>query len=512
MTDLHLQQVSARYGAVTALHQLTLTIDTGSRHAIIGPNGAGKSTLLHIIAGTRPATSGSIVFDGHDITGHSPDRRARHDIARTFQHPGIVADLTIADNIHLALPPTRPAQRAAAVGEALDRVGLNPDGRQLAGQLPYGQRRLLELGMALAGRPRLLLLDEPSAGLDPAGIHQVTTVLAGLPPATTVVLVDHHLPLVWAVADTITVLHHGEHLATGTPAAIQTDPQVQAAYLNPPATTDIPPAAPNIWRPVVVQVRGLHAGHHGVDVLHDVDLDLRRGIVHAVVGRNGAGKTTLLNTLAGLHPARAGWTWFNGYGVRHAGRPAGPPPTAIVPQGRRLFTQLTTSEHLRLAGRHSAGRLWSLDAVLDLMPSLREAMDRPPAKLSGGQQQFLALARALLAEPDLLLLDEPTEGLAPHVVAQLQNVLTQLAAAEQTVLLAEQNLGFVRAVADHVTVLADGRITDRLDAAELDTPDAQHRLHEHLGVTVGHHQPGMAQTATSPATTSSAKSAGPTDE
>ncbi|MEV6849227.1 ATP-binding cassette domain-containing protein [Actinoplanes sp. NPDC051411] len=486
MTSLELHDVSARYGAVTAVQPLTLTLEAGARHAIIGPNGAGKSTLLHVIAGSRPAAGGRILLGARDITRHAPDRRARHGIARTFQHPGTIAGLTVADNMHLALPAMRRAARAAAVAEALAMVGLTTDSRLLAGQLPYGRRRLLELGMALASRPRLLLLDEPSAGLDPAGIEQLTTLLTALPVETTVVLVDHHLPLVWTVADTVTVLHHGAHLATGARAAIQADPQVQAAYLNAPTTaSDGPLTVKRKRQPVMVQVRGLRTGYHGADVLHGVNLDLRRGVVHAVLGRNGSGKTTLLNTLAGLHPARGGRIRIEGTDLRQGRRPAGRPAVAIVPQGRRLFAQLSTAEHLRLAARRRspAGVPWDIDAVLELMPALRETMNRPPTQLSGGQQQFLALARALLAGPQLLLLDEPTEGLAPALITHLQDVIARLAARGQTVLLAEQNLGFALAVAHRVSVLADGRITDTHAAANLDDPAQLRRLHRHLGVT-----------------------------
>jgi branched-chain amino acid transport system ATP-binding protein len=487
VTGLHLEQVSAAYGAVTVVHPLTFAVEAGGRHAVIGPNGAGKSTLLHVIAGSRRAASGRIVFDGRDITRHSPHRRARHGIARTFQHPGIVADLSVADNMRLALPHARRARHAAAVAEALEPVGLTEHSRLLAGQLPYGQQRLLELGMALATRPRLLLLDEPSAGLDPAGIAQLTTILAGLPDETAVLLVEHHLPLVWAVANTVTVLHHGKHLTTGAVADVQADPQVRDAYLNPPTTTSAARRPTNNRKPqpVLLQVHGLRAGYHGADVLHGVDLDLRRGTVHAVLGRNGAGKTTLLNTLAGLHPARDGRIRIDGPDLHH-GHPATTAQVAIVPQGRRLFAQLTTSEHLRLAARRQPpGQRWNLDALLELMPSLRDAMNRRPAQLSGGQQQFLALARALLTGPKLLLLDEPTEGLAPALITHLQQVLLQLADSAQTVLLAEQNLGFARAVADRISVLADGAITDTIAAGDLNSPAHLHRLHEHLGIASG---------------------------
>jgi ABC-type branched-subunit amino acid transport system ATPase component len=481
---LHLDQVSARYGAVTAVHPLALTVEPGSRHAIIGPNGAGKTTLLHLIAGSLPVASGRILLADENITGHRPDRRARNGIARTFQHPAVITALTVVDNLRLALPGSRRGRPDTALTDALNRVGLTAHAHVLAGHLAYGQRRLLELGMALADRPRLLLLDEPSAGLDPAGVQQLTALLASLPEQTAVILVDHHLPLVWAVAETVTVLHHGRHLSTGKPADIRDHPGVRDAYLNPPNTTD--PAERPLLRPrrppILLEVRGLHAGYHGADVLHGIDLDLPSGAIHAVLGRNGAGKTTLLNALAGLHPVRAGRIRLDDVDL-HAHRRSRSAAVAIVPQGRRLFAQLTVAEHLRLAaGRRPPGQLWDLGAVLDLMPSLRDGMNRPPGQLSGGQQQFLALARALLAGPRLLLLDEPTEGLAPSLITQLQHVLTRLADRGQTVLLAEQNLGFALQVANRLTVLEDGRTDPPTDLTAYDDLHARDELYIRLGV------------------------------
>ena len=356
-TLLRLDQVTGRYGAVTALQSLTLDIGAGTRHAVIGPNGAGKSTLLHLIAGSLPTAGGRILFDGRNLTHRRPDARARAGIARTFQHPGVMTALTVRDNMRLALrPSTRRRPHHTVIEDALEQVGLAPQIDSRAGQLPYGQQRLLELGMALATRPRLLLLDEPSAGLGPADIDDITAILTGLRDETTVVLVDHHLPLVWAVAETVTVLHLGQHLATGTPADIQADPHVRRAYLNPPAppatTTTRPDHQPGTARPILLEVLGLRAGYHGADVLNGLDINLHRGTVHAVLGRNGAGKTTLLNTIAGLHPARDGKIRIDGVDLLdHANRRTTRPRVAIVPQGRRLFSSLSTAEHLRLAAR-----------------------------------------------------------------------------------------------------------------------------------------------------------------
>jgi ABC-type branched-subunit amino acid transport system ATPase component len=481
-TLLHLDQISGRYGHVTALHPFTLTVEAGTRHALIGPNGAGKSTLLHLIAGTLRPAAGRVVLDGHDITRRRPADRARAGITRTFQHPGIIAALTVAEHLRLAQHrhTGKDQERLTAVASVLHRVGLAELANVPAGQLTYGQQRLLELATALATRPRLLLLDEPSAGLDTASINHLADVLHDLPGGTGVMLVDHHLPLVWKVADTVTVLHHGTHLITGTPAQVREDQTVQAAYLHPAGLADDRPA--HTGGPIVLQVRGLRAGYQGADVLHDIDLDIRGGTVHALLGLNGAGKSTLLNTIGGLHRARAGTVTVTAAGNTADRTPAA--RSAIVPQGRRLFAGLTVGEHLDLAARrHGSGRpAWTRAGVLKLMPTLGDALHRTPGQLSGGQQQFLALARALLLGPDLLLLDEPTEGLAPALTGELRHVLAQLRAAGQTVLIAEQNTTFAFGIADTFTVLDHGRAVHTAAATD---PGALDHVNTRLGALSG---------------------------
>ncbi|WP_432975031.1 ATP-binding cassette domain-containing protein [Dactylosporangium sp. CA-233914] len=493
---LRLDGVSRRFGGLTALHEISLDLPAGARHAVIGPNGAGKSTLLNLIAGTLAPTTGTIVVDGRDVTRLPARLRARHGVGRSFQHPAVFRRLPVVANLALAVmpgPDDIPGPRDADGGaRVLDAVGLTEYHSVPAGQLPYGLQRRLELAMALARRPRLLLLDEPSAGLDPGQIDRLTTLLANLDAQTTVLLVDHHLDLIWSLAQTVTVLHHGRHLATGTPDQVRADPAVRDAYLNPgghPAATarPAPRTAPG---PVLLRVRQLRAGYHGAPVLDGIDLDVHDGEAVAVLGRNGAGKTTLLDTIAGLHPAQGRTR------IEWAGRPL---PTrrphlparagiALVPQGRRIFTGLTVREHLVCAsgagGRTAAtpGQGWTVERVLDLLPGLGTRLHHPAQRLSGGEQQMLALARALLTQPRLLILDEPTEGLAPAIIAQLTDALLQLVGDGLAILVAEQNLAMATALADRLVVLDHGRIAMTATAGDLTQDGPRQRLHALLGV------------------------------
>jgi ABC-type branched-subunit amino acid transport system ATPase component len=479
MSMLRLESVGRRFGGLVALQEMTIDIEAGTCNAVIGPNGAGKTTLLNLIAGTLRPTSGRVILDGRDVTALGAARRARLGIGRTFQHPALFARLSVADNLSLA---SRDPERVARL---VEQTGLGSHGHTPAGRLPYGLQRRLELAMALARRPRLLLLDEPSAGLDPHEISDLTAHLRDLAGTTTVLLADHNLDLVWELARTITVLHHGRHLATGSGPQVRADPAVHDAYL---ATGTRRPTTrrPGAAGPVLLRVRDVRAGYHGAPVLHGVDLELHQGETLAVLGRNGAGKTTLLSTVAGLLPIRRpGRIELDGLPLptRRAHDPARA-GIAIVPQGRRLFAPLTVAEHLRAARRSSAGPpQWTIDEILDVLPELAARTRHQARHLSGGEQQMLALARALLTQPRLLVLDEPSEGLAPSVIAALTAALATLAGRGMAILIAEQNLALANAVADRVAVLDRGRLAMTCSTADLDAPKQQQRLGVLLGVT-----------------------------
>jgi branched-chain amino acid transport system ATP-binding protein len=209
----------------------------------------------------------------------------------------------------------------------------------------------------------------------------------------------------------------------------------------------------------VLRISGLNAGYGGGTVLHDVALTVEAGRIQAIVGRNGAGKTTLVHAIAGLLRPYSGTITVSD--VDLAGKPAhriARTGVGLVPQGRRVFASLTVAEHLRLAlaGRHNP--MWTVGRVLDLMPRLAQRLGHRGNQLSGGEQQMLALARALLTQPRLLLLDEPCEGLAGEVASRVREVIAGLAAGGMTVLIVEQQLHHAIRLADRIAVLDYGRL------------------------------------------------------
>lgn len=241
---LALTRLTRRYGSLTAVDDVGLHLPAGARHAIIGPNGAGKTTLLNLIAGTDRPDHGSVALNGADITRTAPAARSRLGIARSFQQPSVIAELSVLDNIVLAgwrhhprrrgawRRPARHRQLTDTAVRHLEAVGLADAARRPAAALSHGQRRMLDLAAALTGDPRLLLLDEPAAGLTDRDIARLLQVLGGLAHDITVLLVEHHLEVVARLADTVTVLAAGRILVTGPTQTVLDHPEVRDAYLG----------------------------------------------------------------------------------------------------------------------------------------------------------------------------------------------------------------------------------------------------------------------------------------
>jgi branched-chain amino acid transport system ATP-binding protein len=232
------------FGALSAVNGISLQVAPRERRAIIGPNGAGKTTLFNLITGQIPPTRGRILFAGASIAGLAPDAIARRGISRSFQRNTLFPRLRVLENLRLAAAANGRGSydmlgSLARLRDPLDRardvasqVGLADRLEIPAGQLSYGEQRQLEIGVALATRPRLLLLDEPTAGMSPEETHRMTRLLMGLPREVTMLIIEHDMDVVFSLADRITVLHYGEVLTEGEPEAVRADPRVYEVYLG----------------------------------------------------------------------------------------------------------------------------------------------------------------------------------------------------------------------------------------------------------------------------------------
>jgi branched-chain amino acid transport system ATP-binding protein len=243
MTVLRLDHLNKAFGSLVVTDDISLAIAEGERHVIIGPNGAGKTSLINQIGGQLEPSSGRTFVKGNDITGWSPNRISRIGVARTFQRNNLFQNLTVVENLRLALEV-----RAGNPLDFFTPVGRNPalverakslmaqvhlgDGTRLARNLSYGEQRQLEIGVALAGEPELLLLDEPTSGMSPAETARMIGLIGSLPRALSILMIEHDMRVVFSVADRITVLYYGKVLATGTPTEIQANERVREVYLG----------------------------------------------------------------------------------------------------------------------------------------------------------------------------------------------------------------------------------------------------------------------------------------
>jgi branched-chain amino acid transport system ATP-binding protein len=241
---LEIERLSRYFGALSAVNGVSLSVAARERRAIIGPNGAGKTTLFNLITGHLAPTGGRIVFDGASITGLPVHDVVRRGLSRSFQRTNVFPRLSVAENLRLAAAAGArgsyrlfgsigalrgPLERARGVAEA---VGLAERLGDAAGRLSYGEQRQLEVGIALATGPKLLLLDEPTAGMSPEETHRMTRLLAGLPREMTLLIIEHDMDVVFSLADRITVLHYGEVLIEGPPDVVRADARVYEVYLG----------------------------------------------------------------------------------------------------------------------------------------------------------------------------------------------------------------------------------------------------------------------------------------
>lgn len=477
------------FGGVRAVDSLSFTLPPGAVTSLIGPNGAGKSTVLNMLSGFYRPQAGTRRLGADDIAARGACDSARRGIARTYQTSQLFGGMSAADNVAIALSRgrlgpllgisgfTAPAVRAQAVA-LLRGCGYHGDPQARAADLAHVDRRLVEIARALATQPAVLLLDEPAAGLSREDKARLGALLRRIAASGVAVgLVEHDMSLVMEVSDGIVVIDAGQHLATGTPAAVRADPQVRRAYLGEAgeqvAARTEGRAAANGHAQEVLGVGALTAGYGAAPVLHGVSLQVREGEMVALLGANGAGKSTLMRALAGLHRPVQGGITFNGTDLAglDAARIAAM-GMVLVPEGRQVFPELSVLDNLRL-GAFPSGRLpraevmRRVEAMFARFPRLRERQHQRAGLLSGGEQQMLAVARGLMSNPRVLLLDEPSLGLAPKVIADLFASLDRLRAEDITIVLVDQMAALALALADRAYVLEEGRVVASGGADEL---------------------------------------------
>ncbi|MGO9047412.1 MAG: ATP-binding cassette domain-containing protein [Xanthobacteraceae bacterium] len=479
--------LTKRYGGVTATDNMDLSIPRGEVYGIIGPNGAGKSTLVGLLGGAVKASSGTIIYDGEDITALPAPERARRGIGRTHQIPRPFLDMTVAENLKVALfsiaPLISTGKARGEVDAILARTGLSDAVNIVARNLPLLRRKRLEVARALMLRPKLLLLDEVGAGLIDSEVTELIELIRSVADGkTSIVIVEHVIRIVRECCHQLAVLHIGAKFAEGPTASALADKEVAAIYLGTAhsrvhtitsvgsATRESALGQSAGKGEPLLQVRNVAAGYGQARVLNNINLDIAPGEAVAILGPNGAGKTTLANTIAGAIKATSGHIVFDGTDVTslpsHGRQRLG---IAHCMEGRRIFPTLSVEENLLIAAREIApiDRKSRLEEIYALFPALHLRRCNAGTSLSGGEQQMLAIGRSLMSRPRLVIFDEISLGLAPIAMDRLYDTLRQLRRDGFTMLIIEQDIDRALDLADRACVMERGRLALSGSPAEI---------------------------------------------
>jgi ABC-type branched-subunit amino acid transport system ATPase component/ABC-type branched-subunit amino acid transport system permease subunit len=480
--SLSVRDLSVSFGGVRAVRDLSFAAQPGAITSVIGPNGAGKSTALNVICGFYRPDTGTVRLGDRIVSALRAYQIPRAGIARTYQTSQLFESMSVIDNVVIALRRGRLAPRFLSGGRLGDDaeiaesllafVGYKGALERPADALAHVDKRLVEIARALAVRPSVLALDEPAAGLNAEDTAAIGALLRKLAAAgMTVILVEHDMDLVMGVSNHVIVLDAGAKIAVGTPAQVAADPAVLEAYLGAGEQVERGrkhPAA--VAQSPFMTVSALSAGYGAATVVRRADLEIAEGELVAVLGANGAGKTTLMRALSGLLRPIEGEVRFLGERIDHfSGDRIARAGLVLVPEGRQVFPELSVTDNLRLGAyaRRSADETSMVENLLARFPALRARQHQRAGLLSGGEQQMLAIARGLMARPQVLMLDEPSLGLAPKLLENLYELLAALRDEGTTILLVDQMAQLALSVADRAYVLQSGAFTHSGTAREV---------------------------------------------
>ena len=411
---LDVQELGIDFGGLTAVNDLNMQVYDGEIVGLIGPNGAGKTTVFNLLTKVYNPTRGKIIFDGKDTAGKTVVDINKAGIARTFQNIRLFGNLTVLDNVktgfHNVIPyspitailrlPKYYASERDIEEKAMDLLKileLDQFAYVTASNLPYGAQRRLEIARALATDPKLLLLDEPAAGMNPQETAELMDMIR---------FVRDHFKIA------ILLIEHDMKLVMG--------------------------------------IKG-------------ISFEVRDGEIVTMIGANGAGKTTTMHAISGLVKAAEGSIMLDETELTKtpANKIVGL-GLAQVPEGRRVFAEQTVEENLILGAylrKDKDAIRKDMEEVYQLFPRLKERRTQLAGTLSGGEQQMLAMGRALMAKPSILLLDEPSMGLSPLLVSEIFHIIEEINDKGTTILLVEQNAKRALSIADRAYVLETGKIT-----------------------------------------------------
>lgn len=497
------------FGNLVANDGISLGVERGEIHGIIGPNGSGKTTFFNTVSGFFKPDSGTVTFNGTDITGQAPDAIARQGLARTFQIASPFSDLTVRENLlgvyteGLRSGLRIPKAKKALADSILNRLEIDHIANHEASDISGGQQKLLELGRILMLDPDCIMLDEPTAGVNPALQERILGHLRELnDEGTSFVIIEHDMSVIKGTADRVTVLNQGQIVTQGDFDEVTSDERVRTAYLGgrtdhdagleqtiaSSRTAETEGVSPDSvgtggtqsavteqidigeTEPNKLVASNVVTGYGNHTVIDGVSIESHPDIT-CIFGPNGSGKSTLMKALIGAVPVWEGAIRYGEHDITtasvHENLEAG---LVMLPQDGGIFGTLTVRENLLLGGyrvSESERRRERMDTVFEAFPILEEKQGDPANSLSGGQQMMLSFARAMMTGADMFLLDEPTSGLAPTLIDDVFDMIDVLLEQDAQVILIEQNVREALRIADHVYILAQGQLQFDGEPSEL---------------------------------------------
>jgi rhamnose transport system ATP-binding protein len=479
---LEAKQIRKSFGAVQALRGVSFDLRAGEVHALVGENGAGKSTLIKILTGALEPDAGEILLGGERVLENSPAKARARGIAAIYQQPALFPDLTVAENMALAGETAKPWRRVdwrarrSHADELLKRIGskVSPDAH--AGDLSMPERQMVEIAKAIDAKARILIMDEPTASLgdrDVANLFRVVEELRGRGAA--IIYISHRFEELFRLADRVTVLRDGNSIQTSDMANV-TPADLIRMMVGRDLNTVFPKHESEIGA-AAFEVRQLSCRRLGVK---NASFVIRRGEILGLAGLVGSGRTQLAEALFGLATLDGGKVLLDGQPLEiHSPADAVRAGLAYVPEDRRrhgVILEMSIAANTSLA---SLGKISNAEGFLNLATERRLANDfiaklgvkAPSAEtlagnLSGGNQQKVALARWLMTNPRVLILDEPTQGIDVGAKSEIYQLIGKLAASGLAILMISSETPEIFGLSDRVAVMAKGEIVGVVDRAE----------------------------------------------
>jgi rhamnose transport system ATP-binding protein len=480
-TLLRLTGIQKAFSGVQALRGVSFELRAGEVHALVGENGAGKSTLIKVITGAHAPDAGTVEIEGRIVAENDPVRSRALGVAAIYQQPALFPDLTVAENIALGLEPpgawrrVRWGQRRERARRLLGRIGATIDPEAEVRRLTMPEQQLVEIARALGADARILIMDEPTASLGDQEVENLFRVIRELKAqGVGIIYISHRLDELPQVADRVTALRDGALVGTRQQADVSRDELIRM-MVGRELSAVFPKAAVPIGA-MVLEVEGLGCRATGV---RDVSLGVRAGEILGLAGLVGAGRTELARVLFGLTPADVGT-------IRVRGRPAtiDSPRRAValgiayVPEDRRrhgVILEMSVAANTTLATLHAvaSGGLIAFDKERGVAAEFvrrlgikTATLDTPVGNLSGGNQQKVALARWLAADPAVLILDEPTQGVDVGAKAEIHRLMSELAGRGLAIVMISSELPEVLGMSDRIAVMHGGTVVGTLERAE----------------------------------------------